>query len=70
MKTSQHRSVTPATLRAARGKRSQPEIENYLKALSSYPDRVVRDPELSFEQHLCSFNYAQPVRIGVERRGN
>ncbi len=68
MKTSKHRSVAPAVFRTASEKRNQREIENYLKALSSYPDRVARDPQLSLEQHLCSFIYAQPVRIGAERR--
>lgn len=68
MKTSKHRSAAPAAFRVAGEKRSQGEIETYLKALSSYPDRVARDPQLSFEQHLCSFIYAQPVRMGAERR--
>jgi len=30
------------------------EMENFLRALSSYPDRFARDPYLSFEQHLFS----------------
>ena len=68
MKTSKHRSVAPAVLRVVSEKHNQREIENYLKALSSYPDRFARDPELSFEQHLCSLVYAQPMRTGVERR--
>ena len=68
MKASKHRSVGPTRFRAASEKRNQREIENYLKALSSYPDRFARDPELSFEQHLCSLIYAQPVRTGMERR--
>ncbi len=68
MKTSKHRSVDPAVFRGASARRNQREIENYLKALSSYPARFARDPELSFEQHLCSLAYTQQVRTGMERR--
>jgi len=32
----------------------QQEIDRFLQALSSYPDRFAHDPYLSFEQHLCS----------------
>jgi hypothetical protein len=30
------------------------EIDNFLRALSSYPDRFAREPDLSFQQHLSS----------------
>jgi hypothetical protein len=30
------------------------EIQSFLKALDSYPDRFAREPEVSFEQHFCS----------------
>jgi hypothetical protein len=30
------------------------EIETFLAALESYPERAVRDPYLSFEQYLFS----------------
>jgi hypothetical protein len=30
------------------------EIEDFLAALSSYPERVAKDPTVSFEQHLYS----------------
>jgi hypothetical protein len=30
----------------------QQEIDNFLRALSSYPDRFAREPYLSFQQHL------------------
>lgn len=32
----------------------QREIETFLRALSSYPDRFARNPYLSFEQHFFS----------------
>jgi hypothetical protein len=30
------------------------EIENFLQAVQSYPDRFVREPYLTFQQHLCN----------------
>jgi hypothetical protein len=30
------------------------EIETFLTALASYPDRVASDPEVTFEQHRVS----------------
>jgi hypothetical protein len=30
------------------------EIQSFLRALNSYPDRVARDPNLRFDQHLSS----------------
>jgi hypothetical protein len=32
----------------------QQEIESFLRAVSSYPDRFAREPYLSFQQHLSS----------------
>jgi hypothetical protein len=37
---------------ARREREVQREIENFMRALTSYPDRFARDPYLSFEQHL------------------
>jgi len=42
--------VADATQRQA----VQQEIENFLQALSSYPEHFAHDPYLTFEQHLCS----------------
>ena len=58
MKTKKHR--TPLHGFAAREQQSQQEneaqreIENFLQAVRSYPDRFAREPYLSFQQHLCS----------------
>jgi hypothetical protein len=30
------------------------EIQRYLQALASYPDRFARDPDISFRKHLYS----------------
>jgi len=35
--------------------RARLEIDNFLRALGSYPDRFAKEPDLSFEQHLCRF---------------
>jgi len=32
----------------------QQEIDRFLRALRSYPDRFAREPYLSFQQHLSS----------------
>jgi hypothetical protein len=37
---------------ARREREVEREIENFMRALTSYPDRFARDPYLSFEQHL------------------
>jgi hypothetical protein len=31
------------------------EIQSFLRALDSYPDRVAKSPGISFEEHLGSF---------------
>ncbi len=36
------------------GTDSQLEIEAFLHAMNSYPERFARDPQVSFQQHLCS----------------
>jgi hypothetical protein len=39
---------------------AQREIDSFLRALSSYPDRFAREPYLSFQQHLSSIVTAAP----------
>jgi hypothetical protein len=46
----------------------QEEIQNFLRALDSYPARVAKEPRVSFQQHLCS--YFAPVRHENDRRDN
>jgi hypothetical protein len=33
-------------------KETQQEIQSFLRALRTYPDRFAREPRLSFEQHF------------------
>lgn len=37
-----------------RGCEVQQEIDSFLRAIHSYPDRFAREPYLSFQQHLSS----------------
>ena len=43
------------------------EIQRYLQALASYPQRFAQDPEISFEKHLRSVVVA---RQRTRRRPN
>jgi hypothetical protein len=43
----------------------QQEIQNFLRAVDSYPARVAKEPRVTFRQHLCSI-FAAPG----ERKGN
>ena len=45
-------AVGNAVSDARREREVQREIENFMRALTSYPDRFARDSHLSFEQHL------------------
>jgi hypothetical protein len=36
------------------------EIDRFLRAVSSYPDRFAREPHLSFQQHFSSIVIADP----------
>lgn len=39
-------------IQLAREYEAQQEINNFLWAMSSYPDRFAQNPSVSFEQHL------------------
>jgi hypothetical protein len=44
------------------------EIENFLNALSSYPDRFAQEPRLSFQEHLFDVEMASQQASGGRRR--
>jgi len=54
MKTSRHQPMELGLCDSAREREVQQEIENFRKALISYPGHFARDPRLSFEEHLFS----------------
>ena len=62
----QHRSIDTKIRGTARQKQARREIQAFLKAVNSYPDRFVKEPYLSFQQHLCSVELEQ--RSFSERR--
>jgi queuine/archaeosine tRNA-ribosyltransferase len=43
----------------------QEEIQNFLRAVDSYPERVAKEPSVTFQQHLGSI-FAAPS----DRKGN
>lgn len=48
---SQTRSVRAGERRRAENAQVRREIENFLRALHSYPARFARDPRVTFEEH-------------------
>jgi len=68
MKTGRRRPRVSGATRTGSKIRAQMEFEKFLKALSSYPERVARDPALSFEQHWCSLVCTERARNSEERR--
>jgi hypothetical protein len=54
MKTRKQATHTSHVSDAARERSVQQEIDSFVRALSSYPDRFAREPYLSFQQHLSS----------------
>lgn len=54
MKTRKQATHTLHVSAATRERDVQQEIDSFVRALSSYPDRFAREPYLSFQQHLSS----------------
>ena len=50
-------SVTP------RNQQVRVEIQSFLHALDSYPELFARNPNISFEQYLCSLVSAGKTRL-------
>ncbi len=68
MKTQKYQTESISVVEATRRREVQQEIDNYLLALSSYPDRFADDPCVSFEQHLFSMMAAGHTSRSGERR--
>jgi hypothetical protein len=43
------------------------EIEQFIQALHSYPDRVQREPELSFHEHMFRIAISEQIAAGRDR---
>jgi hypothetical protein len=54
MKTKRHEATDLRLSDATREHEVQREIDSFLRAINSYPDRFAREPYLSFQQHLSS----------------
>lgn len=45
----------------------QAEMQSFLEALASYPERFATDPELTFEQHRTSLAISAVIEISTTR---
>jgi len=54
MKTKKYHATDLSVADATREPGAQQEIDSFLRAMRSYPDRFAREPYLSFQQHLSS----------------
>ena len=52
MKTKKHHAADLYAANPTRDHEAQQEIDSFLRAVRSYPDRFAREPYLSFQQHL------------------
>jgi len=70
MRTKKYHPIALGASEATRERDVRQEIDNFLQALSSYPDRFAREPHLSFAQHLFRISAAgQPPGVAeVSRR--
>jgi hypothetical protein len=44
----------PPSNKQVQNRQVQEEIQNFLRALDSYPARAAKEPQVSFQQHLSS----------------
>jgi len=54
MRTKKHHIADLCVADARQEQEGEQEIDTFLRALRSYPDRFAREPYLSFQQHLSS----------------
>lgn len=55
MKVKIQHQMQPREIVALRHEQVEEEIQNFLLAVDSYPNRVVKEPGVTFQQHLSSF---------------
>jgi hypothetical protein len=58
------RTIEPRESSGDADREAQTEIQSFLKALDSYPNRFALEPRVSFEQHLRSLARAGDSRVG------
>ena len=75
MKPKMHQQIQPREIAAPHSGaqiriqgEAQEEIQNFLRAVDSYPARVAKEPRVTFQQHLCSIFAARNDRNDTYRR--
>ena len=74
MKPKMHQQIQPREIAAPHSAQiriqgeAQEEIQNFLRAVDSYPARVAKEPRVTFQQHLCSIFAARNDRNDTYRR--
>ena len=63
MKPKVRRKVQPRTT-GLRHAQVQQEIRNFFQAVDSYPARAAKEPDVTFQQHLCSISLGDDNCIG------
>lgn len=67
MKSKMNQQVQPPEVLFLRNRQAEEELVTFLLAVDSYPDRVSKEPRVSFHQHLSSFIAARPIEHGDSR---
>jgi hypothetical protein len=75
MKLKMHQQIQPSETSAPHSPQvrlqvhgeAKEEIQNFLRAVDSYPARVAREPRVTFQQHLCSIFAARSNRDDSHR---
>ena len=52
MRNTRIQALTTSLAEVKQQYQAEQEIQNFLKAMHSYPERFAQDPKLSFEDHL------------------
>ena len=60
MKIKRHHATDLRVSDVERENEVQREIDSFIRAVNSYPDRFAREPYLSFQQHLSNIVTAEP----------
>ena len=60
MKIKRHQATDLRVSDVERENEVQREIDSFIRAVNSYPDRFAREPYLSFQQHLSNIVTAEP----------
>lgn len=66
MKSRMRNHVQPRESVQPRNEQVQKEIQGFLRAVDSYPERVSKNPRVSFQQHLSSV-FAASQRVQRRR---